>query len=117
VITPAGKGWNQDDHNCEVMVCPLKADIHVLWGELRISQSTVKAVCSAYGSGGQDVYDEDFAIQVAANPNYKPSAARTDDETSADETTDRQHSRDFAAKRQEPDVRSTLNIFEVPWHQ
>jgi hypothetical protein len=99
-----------------VTVCPLKPAVNVLFGELRIGQSTVKSVCEAYGTGGQDISDEDFAVQVYANPNYKPSAARPDDGTKADdgtmvkravtdETTDRHHARDFVARRQEPEVR------------
>ena len=52
--------WDEDDYNCIVTVCPLKPAVNVLFGELRIGQSKVKSVCEAYGTGGQDISDEDF---------------------------------------------------------
>ena len=96
--------------------CPESADTRVLWDDVRIGFSTVKAACKSYDAGGQDHWDDQFFVEVYSNPGYLPALVNVINATmangtvasdiAANEAADRHHSRDFATKRQQPDVRS-----------
>jgi hypothetical protein len=123
-VTPIEDGFNLNDYNCGITVCPNSADTRILWDDVRIGYSTVKSVCKSFKAGGQDHWDDKFVIQVYRNPDYEPPMSKrskvtngtvTDltvthgtvaHDTPADEKNDRHHPRDFATKRQEPEVRT-----------
>ena len=97
------------------MICPMAEDTRVLWSDVRTGFDTVKSVCKGTGAGGQDRWNPNFVIQVKSNPDYDTSPVTigsreaanepTTAESIADEKTYRLHQRDFATKRQSPDVR------------
>jgi len=105
-------GWNANDYNCAVTVCPMVENPRILYSDIRTGISTVRAVCERTNSGGQDVYDDQFVVEVASNPDYDTSPVTigsipdNNDKREAGEegTTERLHQRDFVTKRQSPDV-------------
>jgi hypothetical protein len=116
VLFPLDDGSDPRDYNCAITVCPESADTRVLWDDVRIGFSTVKAACKSYDAGGQDHWDDQFFVEVYSNPGYLPALVNVINATmangtvasefAANEAADRHHSRDFATKRQQLDVRS-----------
>lgn len=102
-------GWNSNDYNCAVTVCPMVENPRILYSDIRTGISTVKAVCEHTNTGGQDVYDDQFVIEVMSNPDYDTSPVTIgsvpDNNGKREAGEERLHQRDFVTKRQSPNVR------------